>query len=116
MRRIWRGSIWPRARLDLFKSLRYIRFVNPDSIRTSVDLPRDLHRRLHEAAVRKGCSARQLILRGIERAVEESTPKRPSRRLNLDKPIVPSTGKPFDLTNEQIYDLSRMRRWRSSYV
>jgi hypothetical protein len=79
--------------------------VNPDSIRTSIDVPRDLHRRLHEAAARKGCSARQLILRSIERAVEEATPKRPRRRLNLDKPIVPSTGKPFDLTNEQIYDL-----------
>ncbi len=34
-------------------------------IRTSIDLPRDLHRRLHEAAARKGCSARQLILAGI---------------------------------------------------
>jgi len=79
--------------------------VKPDSIRTSLDLPRDLHRRLHEVAARQGCSARQLILRSIERAVEESTPKRPRRRLNLDKPIVPSTGKPFDLTNEQIYDL-----------
>jgi hypothetical protein len=80
-------------------------FVNPDSIRTSIDLPRDLHRRLHEVAAREGCSARQLILRSIERAIEEATPKRPRRRLNLDKPIVPSTGKPFDLTNEQIYDL-----------
>lgn len=80
-------------------------FVNQDSIRTSIDLPRGLHRRLHEAAARKGCSARQLILRSIEQAVEESTPKRPRRRLNLDKPIVPSTGKPFDLTNEQIYEL-----------
>ena len=80
-------------------------FVNPDSIRTSIDVPRDLHRRLHEVAARKGCSARQLILRSIERAVEESTPKRPRRHLRLDPPIIPSTGKPIDLTNEQIYDL-----------
>jgi len=79
--------------------------VNPNSVRTSIDLPRDLHRRLHEAAARRGCSARQLILRSIEQAVEEADPKRPKRRLNLDKPIIPSTGKPFDLTNEQIYDL-----------
>jgi len=79
--------------------------VHPDSVRTSIDIPLDLHRRLHEAAARKGCSARQLILRSIEHAVEEATPKRPRRHLNLDKPIVPSTGKPFDLTNEQIYDL-----------
>ena len=77
-----------------------------DSIRTSVDLPRDLHRRLHEAAARRGCSARQLILASIEQAVAQSEPTRPPRRLSLDPPLVPSDGrKPFDLTNEQIYDL-----------
>jgi len=38
--------------------------------------------------------------------VKETTPKRPRRVLiNLDKAIVPSRGKPFDLTNEQIHDL-----------
>jgi hypothetical protein len=79
--------------------------VKQDSVRTSIDLPRDLHRRLHEAAARKGCSARQLILRSIEHAVNEIVPRRPRRHLSLDPPIVPSTGKPFDLTNEQIYDL-----------
>jgi len=79
--------------------------MNRESIRTSVDLPRDLHRRLHEAAARRGCSARQLILRSIEEAVKERAPRRPQRRLNLDQPIIPSRGKPFDLTNEQIYDL-----------
>jgi hypothetical protein len=68
-------------------------------------LPRDLHRRLREAAARKGCSARQLILASIERAVEEAEPARPQRRLSLDTPLVPSRGKKFDLTNEQIYDL-----------
>jgi metal-responsive CopG/Arc/MetJ family transcriptional regulator len=53
-------------------------------IRTSIDLPRDLHRRLHEAAARKGCSARKLILAGIELAVEETSTERPKRRLILD--------------------------------
>ena len=77
----------------------------PDSVRTSVDLPRDLHRRLHEAAARKGCSARQLSLASIEQAVAQAEPARPRRRLSLDLPIVPSRGRPFDLTNEQIYDL-----------
>lgn len=41
----------------------------PDFVRTSIDPPRDLHRRLHEAAARKGCSARQLILASIKQAV-----------------------------------------------
>jgi hypothetical protein len=80
--------------------------VKPGSVRTSIDLPRDLHRRLHEAAARQGCSARQLILSSIERAVTESEPVRPQRRLDLSFPIVPAAGRrPFDLTNEQIYDL-----------
>ena len=80
--------------------------VKPDSVRTSIDIPRDLHRRLHEAAARKGCSARQLILSSIEQAVAEAQPARPRRRLSLDRPLVPARGrKPFNLTNEQIYDL-----------
>ena len=79
--------------------------MKPESIRTSVDLPRDLHRRLHEIAAKKGCSARQLILQSIEHVVETSEQQRPKRRLNLDPPIIPSTGKPFTLTNDQIYDI-----------
>ena len=79
--------------------------MKPGSIRTSLDLPRDLHRRLHEAAARQGCSARQLILASIERAVGQAELGRPRRRLSLDSPIVPSTGRKIDLTNEQIYDL-----------
>jgi hypothetical protein len=76
-----------------------------ESVRTSVDIPRPLHRKLREAAARQGCSARQLILNGIEKVVAEAQRPRPKRRLALDPPIVPSFGKPFDLTNEQIYDL-----------
>lgn len=64
-----------------------------------------LHRRLHEAAARQGCSARNLILRSIERENHDLTPLRPQWRLRLEPPIVPSTGKPFDFTSEQIYDL-----------
>ncbi len=76
------------------------------SIRTSIDLPRDLHRRLHEAAMRRGCSARQLILASIEQAVAQTEASRPRHRLSLDPPLVAASGrKPFDLTNEQIYDL-----------
>jgi hypothetical protein len=39
------------------------------TVRTSVDLPLDLHRRLREAAAKKGCSARQLIVAAIEQAI-----------------------------------------------
>jgi hypothetical protein len=79
--------------------------MKPGSIRTSIDLPRDLHRRLHEVAARKGCSARQLILASIERAIEQAEPSRPRRRLSLDPPLIPPAGRRIDLTNEQIYEL-----------
>ena len=75
------------------------------AIRTSIDLPRDLHRRLHEAAARKGCSARKLILAGIERAVEDTGPVRPKRRLSLETPLIPPAGRKLGMTNEEIYDL-----------
>jgi hypothetical protein len=80
-------------------------FMESKPIRTSIDLPRDLHRRLREAAARKGCSARKLILEGIKRAVEEVQPTRPVQRLDFDNPPIPMTGIKFDLTNEEIYDL-----------
>jgi len=79
--------------------------MKPGSVRTSIDLPRDLHRRLHEAAARKGRSARQLILAAIERVIEQNEPSRPRRRLSLDPPLIPPAGRRIDLTNEQIYDL-----------
>lgn len=80
--------------------------MKPDCIRTSIDLPRDLHRRLHEAAARQGTSARQLILASIEKLVEEGEPKRARRRLSLEVPIVPSRGgEPINFTNDELYDL-----------
>jgi hypothetical protein len=79
----------------------------PKTVRTSVDIPEPLHRELRAAAARRGCSARQLVLESIARVVSESAPApaRPRGRLSLDPPIVPSTGKPFDLSEEQIYEL-----------
>lgn len=75
------------------------------AVRTSIDLPRDLHRRVHEAAARKGCSARKLILEGIERAVEEAKPSRPRRRLSLDPPLIKPAGRRIRLTsNKEIYE------------
>jgi hypothetical protein len=74
-------------------------------IRTSIDLPRDLHRKLHEAAARRGCSARKLILASIERAVEETPTMRPRRRLSLDPPLIAPAGRRINISNEEAYDL-----------
>ena len=79
--------------------------MEQNAVRTSIDLPRDLHRRLHEAAARKGCSARKLILAGIERAVDETQPTRPKRRLSLDTSLIPPAGRKLDMTNEKLYEL-----------
>ncbi len=79
--------------------------MSKETIRTSLDIPVLLHRRLHEAAARQGCSARLLVLRSIEQAVEEANPPRPRQRLTLEPPVIPSRGEPIDLTTEQIYDL-----------
>lgn len=79
--------------------------MSTQPIRTSVDLPRDLHRRLHEAAVRQGCSARRLILAGIEKIVAEAAPVRPRRRLDLDQPLIPPAGRRLNLENDDLYEL-----------
>jgi len=73
-------------------------------IRISINLPRDLHRKLGETAARKGCSPRKLILAGIEQVVSEPEASRPPRRLTLDKSLVPPAGRRIDLTNEDIYE------------
>jgi hypothetical protein len=85
---------------DLRKSSTYTEIViKPDSIRTSLDIPAPLHRKLHEAAVRRGCSARQLILRSIERLVEEELPH-PPRRAQL--PLVRAAGRRIrPVTNDE---------------
>jgi hypothetical protein len=73
------------------------------SVRTSVVLPRDLHRRVREEATRKGCSMRHLIVSAIEQAIPPRLPKR--GRLNPEHGLIRRTGKPFSLTNEEIYEL-----------
>src|SRR5580692_9801486 len=76
--------------------------MKSSAVRTSIDLPRDLHRRLHEAASRKGCSARKLILAGIERAVEEAKATRPTRRLSLDPPLIRPAGRRIRITTTRL--------------
>lgn len=78
--------------------------MKSNAIRTSLDVPRELHARLHEAAARKGCSARKLILAGIERAVEEAKGARPKRRLSLDPPLIRPAGRRIRVSEEQSYD------------
>jgi hypothetical protein len=78
-----------------------------DTVRTSIDLPVELHRRLKELAARKGCSARKLIVESVEKAVviEVLAPPRPRLDLRAN-PLVSVGGPPIDLTPEEIDDLA----------
>jgi hypothetical protein len=90
----------------LFNWLAYPARMAKKTVRVSLDLPVELHCRLREVAERQRSSVRQLMLHSIELAVEDSAAQRPRRRLCLDPAIVPSTGKPFDFTNAEIYELA----------
>lgn len=74
------------------------------TVRTSIDLPAPVHRKLREVAARRGCSARQLILEAVNRIVEaDPTPPKAGKILDLDNPpLIPSRGRVIDLTN--VYD------------
>jgi hypothetical protein len=76
--------------------------MNPEKIRTTVDIPAPLYRRLKEQAAAQGCSARELILRGVERVL--LTPRRPKPHL-VQFPLIRSKGPKVSLSNEQIYDV-----------
>ena len=78
--------------------------MKPNTVRTSIDIPRNLHRKLREEAAKRGCSARSLILAALEQTVASPAPKK--GRLILDRPILADRKrKPFSLTNEEIYEL-----------
>ena len=79
--------------------------MESDFTRASLDLPKELHKRLHEAGAAKGTSARQLILASIENAPADQAQQRPRKRLSLATAVVPSRGKPFTLSHDEIYHL-----------
>ncbi len=71
------------------------------TVRTSLDIPEDLHRRIHEAARRRGCSARALILSSIEREVALDS----GARGRVKVPLVPGKGEPVNPNQDEIYDV-----------
>jgi len=40
-----------------------------ESVRTTVDIPAPVYRKLKEQAARQGCSVRELVTRGIDRVL-----------------------------------------------
>jgi hypothetical protein len=74
--------------------------VKPNSIRTTVDIPTPLYRKLKAQAATSGCSIRELVLAGIRRVLAQRQRLRPKR---VQFPLIVSDGPKVDLSNEQIY-------------
>jgi hypothetical protein len=74
--------------------------MKPGSVRTTVDIPAPLYRRLKKHAAEKGTSVRQLVVSGVETVLGEQ--ERPHRK-RVKLPLIVSKGPKVNLTNEQIY-------------
>jgi hypothetical protein len=75
--------------------------MKEQAIRTTVDIPASLYRKLKEQAAAQGRSIRELILLGVRVTLIEG--KRP-RTKRVKFPLIASDGPKVDLTNEQIYE------------
>ena len=72
-------------------------------MRTTVDIPDPIYRRLRSRAVSEGSTAKELILRGVEQVLKE---KKTKSRRRVKLPIVRSK-RPGELQidNAKIYDI-----------
>ena len=75
--------------------------MKEESVRTTVDIPTSLYRRLKEQAAAQGRSVRELILASVKSALVEGKRPRPKR---VRFPLIVSKGPEVDLTNEPIYE------------
>ena len=75
--------------------------MKPETVRTTVDIPASLYRRLKTQAAAQGRSVRELILAGARSTLVEGKRPRPKRvRFSL----IISKGPKVDPANEQIYE------------
>jgi hypothetical protein len=75
--------------------------MKQESIRTTVDIPAPLYRKLKEQAAARGESIRELVLAGVKSVLLQA--QRPRRR-RARFPLIASEGPKVYLTNEQIYE------------
>jgi hypothetical protein len=75
--------------------------MKQETVRTTVDIPAPLYRRLKEQAAAQGRSVRDLILAGARIALLQ--PRRPPTK-RVAFPLIKSEGPKVNLTNEQIYE------------
>jgi hypothetical protein len=75
--------------------------MKQESVRTTVDIPEPLYRKLKEQASARGRSIRELVLAGVKSVLLEGQRPRPKR---VRFPLIVSEGPKVELTNEQIYE------------
>jgi hypothetical protein len=75
--------------------------MKQDSVRTTVDIPAALYRKLKQQAAAQGRSVRELILAGVQNTILVS---RPALNKRVRFPLIESTGPKVHLTNEQLYE------------
>ncbi|HKV05567.1 MAG TPA: hypothetical protein VJO53_10730 [Candidatus Acidoferrales bacterium] len=71
------------------------------SIRTTVDIPEPLYRKLKDQAAARGQSIRELVLAGVRSVLLRSHRPRPKR---VRFPLIVSKGPKVDLTSERIHE------------
>lgn len=75
--------------------------MKQDAVRTTVDIPAPLYRKLKQQAAARGHSIRELVLAGVRTVLLQSQRPRPKR---VRFPLIVSEGPKVDLTNEEIYE------------
>jgi hypothetical protein len=75
--------------------------MKQDSVRTTVDIPAPLYRKLKEQAAARGESVRELVLSGV-RSVLLDAQRPPAKKVQF--PLIVSKGPRVNLTNDQIYE------------
>jgi len=75
--------------------------MKQESVRTTVDIPAPLYRKLKEQAAARGYSVRELVLAGVRSVILQGRRPRPKR---VQFPLIVSNGPKVDLSNEQIYE------------
>jgi hypothetical protein len=75
--------------------------MKQESVRTTVDIPAPLYRKLKEQAAARGESIRELVLAGVKSVLLDAQRPR-ARRVHF--PLIVSEGPKVDLTNDQIYE------------
>ena len=73
-----------------------------NAIRTTLDIPLPIYRKLKEQAAQQGRSVRELLLSGAE--IVLLSPQRPKKK-TAQFPLIDSKGPKVELTNDRLYEL-----------